>query len=75
MALPHVVLGIAADAPMSEVTAAYRRMAQLHHPDRNGGSYEKFIQIKQAYDALRTKHEASGPFDDLIAAAAAENKK
>ena len=75
MALPHVVLGIAADASLADITAAYRRLAQQHHPDRNGGSYERFVQIKQAYEALRAKREASGPFDDLIAAAAAENKQ
>ena len=75
MPTPHVVLGTSPNASMDEITAAYRRLAQLHHPDKIGGSYERFVQIKQAYEALRTKHAATGPFDDLIIAAAAENKK
>lgn len=74
MALPHIVLGVDKDASMEEITSAFRRLAQLHHPDRNGGSYERFLEVKQAYDALRAKHAAVGPFDDLIDAAARENK-
>lgn len=74
MALPHVVLGIARDASLEEVTRAYRALAMKMHPDR-GGDPEQFHKLQAAYEALRAKlTPQGGMFDDLISAAAAENK-
>lgn len=74
MAKPHEVLGVAPDASLSEVRAAWRALAMKHHPDR-GGEIETFRQIQAAYDALRTKLEAQGPFDDIFSDIARRSKE
>jgi hypothetical protein len=46
------VLGLQPGASDSEVRSAYRRLAQLHHPDHNQGSPEaarRFAEIQAAY--------------------------
>ncbi|RRJ82762.1 DNA-J related domain-containing protein [Aestuariirhabdus litorea] len=35
-----------------ELTAAYRRLAARHHPDR-GGDAARFVEIREAYELLR----------------------
>ena len=48
MELPHTASG-------EEIKIAYRRLAQLHHPDRNPGddqAEERFKQLQQAYSIL-----------------------
>jgi len=35
-----------------EIKAAFRRLAMTHHPDRPGGSNEKFQLLRNAYEAL-----------------------
>lgn len=52
---PYVCLGIAPGASLAEIKRAYRRAAQLHHPDRNPGSataHEQFIRVQWAYETL-----------------------
>lgn len=51
MTNPYDTLGIPTLAPLSVAKAAYRRLAQQHHPDR-GGSEEKFKAIKAAFEYL-----------------------
>ena len=46
-------LGVRPGAPMKEVTAAYRRMALKHHPDR-GGKAEDFARVVEAYEAIKS---------------------
>jgi DnaJ domain len=49
---PYQVLGVPRDASDEEVRSAYRRLAQLHHPDHNGGSLEaarRFEEVQDAY--------------------------
>jgi len=53
---PYEVLGVSRTAEITEIKAAYRRLAKLHHPDRNAGnkaSEEKFKEISEAYAILR----------------------
>lgn len=45
------VLNLPAGSSIAEITKAYRRLARIHHPDKQG-SAEKFCQLKEAYDAL-----------------------
>ncbi|HEX4755962.1 MAG TPA: J domain-containing protein [Candidatus Dormibacteraeota bacterium] len=50
------VLGLRPGAGANEVRAAYRRLAKIHHPDRNPGdttALETFQRITDAYAALR----------------------
>jgi hypothetical protein len=44
----HDVLGIAPNANAAMIKEAYRKMAQVHHPDA-GGSVEMFNRISRAY--------------------------
>jgi hypothetical protein len=48
---PWSVLGIDKSASEKDVKAAYRRLALENHPDK-GGSEEKFILAKAAFDTL-----------------------
>lgn len=46
------VLGLKKGASLQEIKKAYRTLALLHHPDKNGGKSEKFKQISEAYNFL-----------------------
>jgi multidrug efflux pump subunit AcrA (membrane-fusion protein) len=58
------VLGLSRGASRSDIRLAYRRMAQLHHPDRVFSQSEqkialasqRFQRIKKAYDYLMQRH-------------------
>lgn len=65
-------LGIRVDADVSEITRAYRRAAQKSHPDKPGGSTEKFQKVKLAYEVLsdqsrRTRYDRTGESGHLDA--------
>ncbi|HJL20229.1 MAG TPA: J domain-containing protein [Sandaracinaceae bacterium LLY-WYZ-13_1] len=48
----HSVLGIPASATVAQARAAFRRLALMHHPDRNPGdprAHERFKKILRAY--------------------------
>ncbi len=50
------LLGITANAPLSEIKAAYRRLARRYHPDVNPHNREQaqaqFVRITQAYQLV-----------------------
>jgi len=46
------VLNVQSHTPTEEVTASYRRLAMLNHPDR-GGSTEAMTRINSAYDHFK----------------------
>jgi DnaJ-class molecular chaperone len=47
------VLNIASDATSDDIRKAYKRLALLHHPDKNAtGCTTEFEKIKEAYDIL-----------------------
>lgn len=52
---PHQVLGVALDATMDELKAAYRKLARECHPDWHPGDAakaERFKQVAYAYSLL-----------------------
>jgi molecular chaperone DnaJ len=49
----YEVLGVAKDASPDEVKKAFRRLAVQYHPDKQGGSEEKFKEINEAYEVLK----------------------
>jgi len=51
---PYEVLGLANDAPMEEVTKAYRTLAKKYHPDVNPGHEDKMREINEAYDRIKS---------------------
>jgi molecular chaperone DnaJ len=51
----YEVLGVSRDAENGELKSAYRKLALLHHPDRNPGkseAAEKFKEASEAYAVL-----------------------
>lgn len=57
-ATPHEVLFVLPSAPWEVVRAAYKALAQIHHPD-HGGEAERFVEIHNAYEELRKARESS----------------
>ncbi|HLI60074.1 MAG TPA: J domain-containing protein [Solirubrobacteraceae bacterium] len=63
---PYLILGVTPTATDEELRAAYRRLAQLHHPDHNHGSREsalRFAEVQEAYAharLLRKQASATG---------------
>ena len=59
---PYQVLGVTRNASDEEVRSAYRRLAQLHHPDHNGGSLEaarRFEEVQDAYAEIVRRRRGS----------------
>ncbi len=51
----YTILGLQANASQEEIRLAYRRKAQLYHPDKNHGDVNvvaKFSTVKEAYECL-----------------------
>jgi DnaJ-class molecular chaperone len=50
----YSTLGVRDGASAAEVTAAYRQLIKLYHPDAvGGGKVERFHEIRRAYEQLR----------------------
>jgi hypothetical protein len=59
---PYQVLGVSHTASDKDVRSAYRRLAQLHHPDHNGGSPEaarRFEEVQDAYAEIVRRRRGS----------------
>jgi hypothetical protein len=52
------VLGIDPGKTKSAISAAYKKLALLHHPDKEGGETHTFIEVKKARDELMKIVEA-----------------
>lgn len=48
----YQILGLSRTATEDDIKKAYRKLAMKHHPDREGGSEEKFKEVKEAYEYL-----------------------
>jgi curved DNA-binding protein CbpA len=49
---PYTVLGVDPSASEAEIKAAWREAAQKAHPDREGGSPERMMEVNEAYQVL-----------------------
>ena len=54
---PHATLYVTQNAPWVVIKAAYRALAQTHHPD-HGGSTEAFQKIQTAFEQLKYKQKS-----------------
>ncbi len=48
----YEVLGVNKSASADEIKKSFRKAAIKHHPDKEGGSEEKFKEINEAYEVL-----------------------
>lgn len=59
----YKTLGVSKTATEGEIKSAFKRLAQLHHPDKNPGkeneAKEKFQRIIDAYETLKDKNKRS----------------
>lgn len=53
----YKILGVSPDASDEEIKKAYRKLAHKYHPDKEGGSEEKFKEINEAYQVLSDKEK------------------
>lgn len=60
-------LGVNRDAAPEDIKKAYRKLASLYHPDKEGGSKIKFQEVEEAYRTLsdpqkRQQYDNPNPF-------------
>jgi molecular chaperone DnaJ len=71
----YQLLGVSRSATADEIKKAYRKLAMIHHPDKNQGhkkSEEKFKEITEAYDVLSDEKKRQN-YDQFGHADAAAN--
>lgn len=51
----YATLGVGKSATDAEIKTAFRKLAHEHHPDKTGGSADKFKEINEAYQVLGNK--------------------
>ncbi len=51
----YKILGVEKSASEEDIKKAYRKLAHQYHPDKSGGSTEKFKEISEAYQILSNK--------------------
>jgi DnaJ-class molecular chaperone len=52
---PYTILGVTKETNQEEIKKAFRQLAVIHHPDRNGDP-EKFKLINEAYKLIGDPH-------------------
>ena len=55
----YAVLGVARGATTKDIRSAYKRMALLHHPDKNPddpGAHDRMVALTRAFGVLKDKH-------------------
>jgi hypothetical protein len=82
-ALALKTLGLAADAQSDEISAAYRRLAQMYHPDKVAGLAPEFQvladkrmkEINAAYEILKERRQTEVPAQQTSAAGTPVNER
>lgn len=62
----YEILGVSKTATQDDIKKAFRKLAHQHHPDKSGGSDDKFKEINAAYQILsdqskRSQYDQYGP--------------
>lgn len=66
----YEALEVPKDASAQEITASYRRLARVHHPDKNlenTNATAKFQQVSKGYHSGRSMHQTSLPYRSYFA--------
>jgi DnaJ-class molecular chaperone len=56
------VLGVSRDADLGQIRQADKQLARQHHPEACGGSSDRFVEIREAYETPRDR-EARKQYD------------
>ncbi|MBI2639933.1 MAG: molecular chaperone DnaJ [Candidatus Sungbacteria bacterium] len=48
----YKTLGVPRNASKEDIKKAYRKMAHIYHPDKQGGNEERFKEVNEAYQVL-----------------------
>lgn len=51
----YKILGVEKNATDADIKSAFRKLAHLHHPDKNKGDDKKFKEVNEAYQTLSDK--------------------
>jgi len=60
MGRPHEILDVPRDADEGTIRAAYHELMMEHHPDQ-GGSTDRFLEIKRAYESMTADEGVTAP--------------
>ena len=55
----YEILGVTKEASSDEIRKAYRKLAAKLHPDKEGGSQEKFQELQAAYEVISDPEKKS----------------
>jgi DnaJ-class molecular chaperone len=62
-----LILNIPTTASADDARRAFVRLAKIYHPDKVGGSAEKFKEISAAYESVKKYiAERSAPFQQYV---------
>ena len=53
----YATLGVGPGAPAEVISAAYRRLARIYHPDGRAQDARRMIEINRAYDLIKTPEQ------------------